>query len=91
MIDLVYGCCFVFKFLINCEKMCHFIKYVLWKLLDILVHIVIRIVEGYSDDLLIVMTVVQHSDNSDRIASYQRKRHELFRAEHENVQRIVVI
>ena len=84
------GGLFIFKLLIYLEKMYHFIKYVSRKLGYIGYRVIVWIREGNSDDLIVVLTGVEHSHYADGINL--NKRHRIYRlgADNEDVKRVVV-
>ena len=58
---------------------------------DIAVLVVARVGEGDGDDLLVVLSAVEHGDVPDRVAPHKRERVEHLRAEHEHVERVAVV
>ena len=67
----------VLQCFIYCEEMLHLVHHMTGQLGNIMIAVIIRIIERYCNDLLIVFAVIQHGDHTDRIRSYQS--HRLYR------------
>ncbi len=82
---------FSFQLLIDGEEMAHLLENMLGKLINVLIHIIHRVVERDRDDLFIVFAIVDHRDHTDRIAANQAQRNQRFRTEHQHIQRVTVV
>ena len=81
----------VLQALINLEEMHDLVAVVRRNLVNIVVIIPVRILERDSDDFIVNLIVVNHSDNADRIAVHLDHRVKRFTAQHKHIQRIAVV
>ena len=73
------------------KEMLDFVKDVLRQLADVMIHVIVGIAVRHRDNLLITHAAVQHFHNADGIASNKCHRTDVLRAEHQHVQRVMVI
>ena len=71
--------------------MLDFLKNVAWKLLNICIDIVHRIVVWDCNDLFIVCSVIQHVHYTNRITANQTQGFNILRTNHQHIQWILVI
>ena len=71
--------------------MAHFLKDVAREGLNAAVCVVGRVLKRDSDYLLIVLAVVKHGDNADRVALHKHKRVNRLVAEQQHVERVAVV
>ena len=82
---------FALQCLVDGKEVRHLVKRVVGQIHNIAVFVVARVGEGDGDDLLVVLTAVEHGDIPDRVAPHERERIEHLGAEHEHVERVAVV
>ena len=88
---LVDGGFLVLKILVYREEVAHLLEDMLRELVDVVVHIVVRVVEGNRNYLLVVSAVVYHRDDTYRIGAYKGHRLDRLGADEKHVKRVSVI
>ena len=77
--------------LVDGEEVSHLLKNVAGERLNASICVVIGILEGNCNDLLVVLAVIEHGDNSDRITLHQHQRIDRLVAQQQHIQRISVV
>ena len=89
--ELIDGGGFLLQLLVDGEEMHHFLDDMRRKIRDIVIAVVIRIIERDRNDLVVPVTLIEHTNDADRITANQRHGKERLGAEHQHIQRVIVV
>jgi hypothetical protein len=87
----IYGSGFVFKFLIDLKEVGHFVEDVLRQLFDVVIHIVVRVIKRYSNDLIVSVAVIEHTDDTDGVALDEGEGDQGLRTKDENIEWVIIV